>query len=79
MIKPDKHTNIKLSVPYLSAVSLGEIQRNRVIRYDDLKNVLIQKVGAGASENFQYALSFLYLMGKIEYVEKLDSIKTIEL
>jgi hypothetical protein len=41
--------------------------------------VLIQKVGAGASENFQYALSFLYLMGKIEYVEKLDSIKTIEL
>jgi Cys-tRNA synthase (O-phospho-L-seryl-tRNA:Cys-tRNA synthase) len=79
MIKPDKHTNIKLSVPYLSAVSLGEIQRNGVIRYDDLKNVLIQKVGAGASENFQYALSFLYLMGKIEYVEKLDSIKTIEL
>jgi Cys-tRNA synthase (O-phospho-L-seryl-tRNA:Cys-tRNA synthase) len=78
MIKPDKHTNIKLSVPYLSAVSLREIQKNGIIRYDDLKNVLIQKIGTGATENYQYALSFLYLMGKIEYLEKLDSIKMIE-
>ena len=78
MIRPDKHTNIKLSVPYLSAVSLGEIQRNGIIRYDDLKNVLIQKIGTGITENYQYALSFLYLLGKIEYIEKLDSIKMIE-
>ena len=78
MIKPDKHTNIKLSVPYLSALSLGEIQRNGIIRYDDLKEVLIQKIGNGVDENYQYALSFLYLMGKIEYIEKLDSIKLIE-
>jgi len=78
MIKPDKHTNIKLSVPYLSAISLREIQRNGIIRYDDLRNVLIQKIGTGVAENYQYALSFLYLLGKIEYVEKLDSIKIIE-
>lgn len=78
MIKPDKHTNIKFSVPYLSAVSYGEIQRNGIIRYDDLKNVLIQKIGTSVTENYQYALSFLYLLGKIEYIEKLDSIKMIE-
>lgn len=79
MIKPNKHTDIKLSVPYVSAVSLGEIQRNGIIRYDDLKNVLIQKIGTGVAENYQFALSFLYLMGKIEYIEKLDSIKMVEI
>ncbi len=79
MIKPNKHTDIKLSVPYVSAVSLGEIQRNGIIRYDDLRNVLIQKIGTGVAENYQFALSFLYLMGKIEYIEKLDSIKMVEI
>jgi len=75
MIKPNKHTEIKYSIVYLSAVMLKEIQANGIIKYDDLKNTLIEKVGKGASENYEYALSFLYLMGKIEYIEILDSIK----
>jgi len=75
MIKPNKHTEIKYSIVYLSAVMLKEIQANGIIKYDDLKNALIEKVGKGSSENYEYALSFLYLMGKIEYIESLDSIK----
>jgi len=75
MLKPDKHTEIKYSVVYLSALMMKEIQQNGVIKYDELKNILIQKIGNKVSENFEQALSFLYLLDKISYLQELDSIK----
>lgn len=75
MLKPDKHTEIKYSVVYLSAVMMKEIQQNGVIKYDELKNTLIQKIGNKVTENFDQSLSFLYLLGKVNYLQELDSIK----
>lgn len=75
MLKPDKHTEIKYSVVYLSALMMKEIQRNGVIKYDELKSTLIQKVGNKVNENFEQALSFLYLLDKVNYLQELDSIK----
>ncbi len=75
MLKPDKHTEIKYSVVYLSAVMMKEIQQNGVIKYDELKNTLIQKIGNKVTENFEQSLSFLYLLGKVNYLQELDSIK----
>lgn len=75
MLKPDKHTEIKYSVVYLSAIMMKEIQQNGVIKYDELKNTLIQKTGNKVIENFEQALSFLYLLDKINYMQELDSIK----
>ena len=75
MLKPDKHTEIKYSVIYLSAVIMKEIQQNGVIKYDELKNTLIQKIGNKVTENFEQSLSFLYLLGKVNYLQELDSIK----
>lgn len=75
MLKPDKHTEIKYSVVYLSAVIMKEIQQNGVIKYDELKNTLIQKIGNKVTENFEQSLSFLYLLGKVNYLQELDSIK----
>lgn len=75
MLKPDKHTEIKYSVVYLSAVIMKEIQKNGVIKYDELKSALIQKNGNKVTENFEHSLSFLYLLGKINYLQELDSIK----
>lgn len=75
MLKPDKHTEIKYSVVYLSAVMMKEIQQNGVIKYDELKNTLIQKIGNKVTENFEQSLSVLYLLGKVNYLQELDSIK----
>jgi len=75
MLKPDKHTEIKYSVVYLSALMMKEIRQNGVIKYDELKNTLIQKIGNKVNENFEQALSFLYLLDKVNYLQELDSIK----
>ena len=77
MIRPDKHTDIKYSIVYLSPMILKEIQTNGVIKIDDLKNTLIKKIGNGITEKLEYSLSFLYILNKIEYIEELDSLKTI--
>lgn len=75
MLKPDKHTDIKYSVVYLLAVMMKEIQVNGIIKYDDLKNSLISKIGNRVNENFSLALSLLYLLGEISYLADTDSIK----
>ncbi len=75
MLKQDKHTDIKYSVVYLSAIMLKEIQQSGIIKYDELKNILMQKIGNKANENFEQALSFLYLLDRINYLKELDSIK----
>lgn len=75
MLKPDKHTDIKYSVVYLSAIMMKEIQQSGIIKYDELKNILMQKIGNKANENFEQALSFLYLLDRVNYLKELDSIK----
>lgn len=75
MITPDKHTDIKTSVMYISGLILAEIQHNGIICYDDLHNVIINKVGNRIGDNFEHSLSFLFLIDKIQYNKELDSFK----
>ena len=78
MLRPDKHTDIKYSIVFLSAVMMKEILDSGIIKYDDLKSSLADKIGKGITENFEYTLSYLYMLGKIEYVDTLDSIKAFQ-
>lgn len=78
MIRPDKHTDIKYSIVFLSAVMMKVILDNGIIKYDDLKSSLADKIGKGITENYEYSLSYLFILGKIEYVHRLDSIKAIQ-
>jgi len=78
MLRPDKHTDIKYSIVFLSTVMMKEILDNGIIKYDDLKNSLSDKIGKGITENYEYSLSYLFMLGKIEYVEPLDSIKILQ-
>lgn len=77
MLRPDKNTDIKYSVVFLSAVMMKEINDNGIIKYDDLKSSLIDKIGKGVTENYEYTLSFLFMLGRIEYVSTLDSVKVV--
>lgn len=78
MLRPDKHTDIKYSIVFLSTVMMKEILDNGIIKYDDLKLSLSDKIGKKISENYEFSLFYLFMLGKIEYVDYLDSIKALE-
>ncbi|TFH94684.1 ABC-three component system middle component 8 [Porphyromonas levii] len=74
MIGPNKHTDIRTSVPYIAGLLLKEVSADGIIKYDDLKRYVAMKVGHALGDNFEYALSFLFLLNRIEYNQSLDSI-----
>lgn len=78
MLTPDKHTNVKYSLVYISGLVLKTVQENGIIGYDELLNTTTKQTGNQAKEVFKYALSFLYLNNKIKYNQKMDSITAIE-
>jgi len=73
MIAPDKHTDIGTSVPYIAGLALRHVTASGIIRYDDLKNYLVKQVGKGMGHNFEFAMSFLYLLDRISYNQASDS------
>lgn len=74
MITPTKHTSIKYSVIYVSGVILKLLQDNNIMKFDELKQLLIKNLGVKAKPRLSISLTFLYSIGKIEYLKKLDAI-----
>ena len=75
MIRPDRHMNPDFSVINISAYILKQLNPFYEISYDDLSKKVIENIGEGAKENYPYALNFLFLLGKIIYLEQTDSFK----
>lgn len=77
MLKPTKHTNIKFSVIYIAGKVLSFLTKEGIIKYDDLKEMLIHKIGIKSKNNFDFALTFLFAIGKIEYLKNIDAVKLL--
>ncbi len=75
MLKPDKHTKPKLSVINVAGLIIEELQQSKIIGCSELLDSLIKRTSDSVKEVFLYALSFLFLLGKVEYISKLDAIK----
>ncbi len=75
MLKPTKYMNMEVSLPAISCELLKIFKRDKTLPYTDLLNRVIQKKGVGAKTVFLPALSFLFLLGKVEYHEKTDIIE----
>lgn len=75
MIKPDRHTNPDTSVLNIGAFILGRLNTFYDISYDKLLNQVVENLGEGAKENYPYAINFLFLLGKIEYIDYTDSFR----
>ncbi|MFV0500661.1 MAG: ABC-three component system middle component 8 [Bacteroidales bacterium] len=73
MIAPNKHTDIKTSVPYIAGLTLKEVTNSGIIKYDELKRSITNKVGKNLGDSFEYAVSFLFLLNKIVYNQSSDS------
>lgn len=67
MITPHKYLNLDSCVLNISAVIIRELQRTKLIKYDELINSLASKLGEETKEVFPYAIDFLFLLNKIQY------------
>lgn len=77
MLTPTKHTNIKYSVIYIAGKILVFLKKETLMKYDDLKEMLVSEIGVKAKNNIDYSLTFLYSIGKIEYLRNIDAITLI--
>jgi len=73
MIKPDKHTNLDISLINVAAFILSEFRNANIISYDELLEDVVLNLGKDVKELFPYSLNFLFLLGKISYQQKTDS------
>ncbi len=78
MIAPHKYLDLNLSILNLGGVILTIIKNEGAVKYDELLERLILARGENAKEVFIPTLSFLYVLGKIEYQRDIDTIEFIK-
>jgi len=72
MLRPSKHSHPDRTVINVSMLLLGRLKSKRVEDYDALRRFAKKSV-AGGDVLFLPALSFLYLLGLIDYQPKTDA------
>jgi hypothetical protein len=75
MIAAHKFLDLNLSVINLGGLVLSILMEESAIKYDELLTRLILAKGENAKEVFIPTLSFLYILGKIEYRKDIDTIE----
>lgn len=75
MITPHKHMNLDGSVLRASSLMLREVSKRHTLEIEVLRARLTKKLGSDCAPVFMPALSFLYLLGKIKYHPKTDSVE----
>ncbi len=78
MIKPHKYLDLNLSVINLGGIVLSIMQNDVLLKYDELLNKVLLARGEAAKELFLPTLSFLYILGKVEYKKEIDSIELLK-
>ncbi len=77
MLAPTKHTNIKYSVIYIAGKILAFLKKENIIKYDDLRDLIVKEIGIKAKNNIDFSLTFLFALGKVEYIKDIDVISII--
>jgi hypothetical protein len=75
MLTAKKHLNLDVSVMRVAAIMLRELHRRGAVEFEKLRGVVIRRVGADGDLSFMSALGFLYLLGRVEYHTKNDTIE----
>jgi len=78
MLKPHKYMDFDVCVISISASVLSKLQSETVCSYHEVLQFIKNKHGDQSKYLFQSALSFLYLIGKIDYSVKTDFLEYIE-
>jgi hypothetical protein len=75
MLKLSKHTDPSLSVLNVAGLTIEILQQNKILTHDDLLASLTHQTSKNVKEVYHYALSFLYLVGKLEYIPEIDALR----
>lgn len=76
MLRPSKHSHPDKTMMYLAVVLLKHMRGNQVSTFTDLRKLAEKRV-TGGEILFLPALNFLYLLGLIEYLPKIDAIEFV--
>ena len=77
MLKPNKYTDVNLSIVGLGAHVLKALKTNPQQKYEALLGKIVSTESVSAKENFLLSLSFLFSMGMINYHPEQDIIELI--
>ncbi len=75
MLRPTKFTDLNTSVLAVSAEILKNLQKSGTLRYDELRQRVLDKRSIKAKPNFLPSLSFLFLLGKVKYIKSIDVVE----
>ena len=75
MLKPSKHADPSLSVLNIAGLTIEILQKNRILTHDELLASLTHQTSDSVKEVYHLALSFLYLVGKLEYIPEIDALR----
>lgn len=76
MLRPTKHSHPDRTVINVSLLLLSRLKERRLDTYDDLRKLARKKV-VGGDVLFLPALSFLYILGLIDYRPKTDAVEYV--
>jgi hypothetical protein len=79
MITAHKYLNLDLSVINVSALIISKLKGHNLLQYDELLGATMSVLGEKVREVFPYSLNFLFLVGKISYLDKLDAFQLNEI
>ena len=77
MLKPEKHLDPRFSVIHVGGLILKALKDNDMLTFSELLAALIDTTGPKIKEVYLPSLSFLFLLGKIQYYKRIDSFELI--
>jgi hypothetical protein len=75
MLTPKKHLDLDSSVLRVASILLRALKRPGIMEFERLRGVVLRRVGEGAEVSFMPALSFLFLLGRVDYHVQNDTIE----
>lgn len=77
MLKPHKHLNPQFSVIHVGGLILKALKESNMLTFEELLTILTDISGPKVKDVYLPSLSFLFLLGKIRYHKKIDTIELI--
>lgn len=73
MIKGHRYLNLDVSVINVSALIIKKLKKDDFLQYEELLGFVVSVLGKKSKEVFIYALNFLFLVNKIQYLPEMDA------
>jgi len=77
MLKPDKYLDPRYSVINVTGLMIKILKKNGILTLNELLAALTDQLDPKIKETYLASLSFLFVLGKVQYNQKLDAIELV--